>query len=324
MLEHGGNILEASRRYGVPADVWLDLSTGINPIGWPASDVLRSVWARLPEDNDGLEEAARRHYGAEHVLPVAGTQAAIQALPRLMSPAHVGVAHPAYAEHAHAWRQAGHEVGVWQSLEEAAAFDVAIVINPNNPTAARHDADSLLTLHAALRARGGTLVVDEAFIDTTPTASLAAHSHREGLIVLRSLGKFYGLAGARVGFVLAAPAFLERLHGHLGPWTIPGPSRWIARQALADAAWQEMTRARLAVASQRLAAMLTAAGLTPDGGTALFQWVKTPHASALHDWLARRGILTRLFRDPPGLRFGLPGGEADWSRLGAALRRLVP
>ncbi len=324
MLEHGGNILEASRRYGIPADVWLDLSTGINPNGWPAGDVPQSVWTRLPEDDDGLEEAARRHFGAEHVLPVAGTQAAIQALPKVTPRCRVGITHPAYAEHAHGWRQAGHEVGVWQDMEEAATFDVAVVINPNNPTAVRHDTDSLLGLHAALRAKGGALVVDEAFIDTAPAASVASLSHREGLVVLRSLGKFYGLAGARVGFVLAAPALIERLRGQLGPWTIPGPSRWIACRALADAAWQEMARARLGIASQRLAAMLTAAGLTPDGGTGLFQWVKTPHASALHDWLARRGILTRLFRDPPGLRFGLPGAEADWSRLGAALRRLVP
>lgn len=323
MLDHGGRILEASRRYGLPPSDWLDLSTGVNPDGWPVPETPRARWSRLPEDDDGLAEAARRHYGAEHVLPVSGSQAAIQALPWLRNRGRVAVMHPAYAEHALAWKRAGHEVSVVEEARAARDFDVVIVINPNNPTGKLHGADGLLDLHERLSARGGWLIVDEAFIDAELAQSLAAHAHREGLIVLRSLGKFFGLAGARVGFVLAAPDLLAGLQERLGPWAVSGPSRWIAAQALADSAWRERTRVRLIADSKRLAALLTRRALPPDGGSALFQWVKSERAQAIHDALARRGILTRLFADPSGLRFGLPGGEADWPRLDSALREAI-
>lgn len=313
-------MLEAARRYGIAPDAWLDLSTGVNPNGWPVPPVPQSVWGRLPETGDGLEDAARAYFSAALVRAVAGTQAAIQALPRLRAPCRVGVAHPSYAEHAHAWRQAGHDVGIWENLEEAAEYDVAIVINPNNPTGSRYSADALRDLHAALHARGGWLIVDEAFIDANPAASLAHESHREGLIILRGLGKFFGLAGARVGFVLAAAELLDALGRWLGPWTVPGPSRWIARHALADAVWQDAARSRVIAASLRLRALLGAMGLTPNSGTALFQWVKTSRAATIHDRLARQGILTRLFTDPPALRFGLPAAEPHWARLETALK----
>lgn len=325
MLEHGGRLLEAARRHGLPPEAWLDLSTGINPWGWPVPAAPPAAWARLPEEEDGLADRAARHYGTKAALPVAGSQAAIQALPWLRRAGRVGLAHPAYREHFRAWRRAGHEVttcGGSGCVEAARGRlpDVVVVINPNNPTGERRSAASLLDLHALLSARGGWLVVDEAFMDVEPEESLAPHADREGLIVLRSLGKFFGLAGARVGFVLAAPAFLAQLQDWLGPWALAGPSRWAAAQALADRPWQEAARARLIAAGARLARLLRDGGLPPDGGTALFQWVKTPLAHDLHEALARRGVLTRLFLDPPSLRFGLPGREADWERLAAALR----
>jgi L-threonine-O-3-phosphate decarboxylase len=324
MLDHGGRIVEASRRYGVPLPEWLDLSTGVNPNGWPVPEAPPAAWTRLPEDDDGLTDVARRYYGAGCALPVAGSQAAIQALPWLRNPCRAAVMRPAYAEHALAWKRAGHEVTAVEDARAARRCDAVIVINPNNPTGQTHSAESLLDLHERLSARGGWLIVDEAFMDAGPSQSLAAHAGREGLIVLRSLGKFFGLAGARVGFALAAPELLSRLQDRLGPWTVAGPSRWIAKQALADAAWRERTRARLAADSQRLAALLARRGLPPDGGCALFQWAKSVRARAVHEALARRGILTRLFADPPSLRFGLPGREADWSRLDAALKEAAP
>lgn len=335
MLDHGGRLLEAARRYGVPPSGWLDLSTGINPDGWPVPETPQAAWARLPEDGDGLVEAARRFYGAGQVLPVAnglpmanvlpaaGSQAAIQALPWLRDPCRVAVMHPGYAEHALAWKRAGHEVTLSSSLAQAHDRDVVVVINPNNPTGELHGADTLLDLRKRLNARGGWLIVDEAFMDAEPSQSLASCASLEGLIVLRSLGKFFGLAGARVGFALAAPSLLVRLQDRLGPWTVAGPSRRIATQALADIVWQERARARLLANSQRLAALLTRRGLPPDGGSALFQRVKSAHAQPVHEALARRGVLTRLFADPPSLRFGLPSAEADWTRLDAALEETL-
>lgn len=326
MLEHGGKLRQAAVRYGIPLEDWLDLSTGINPNGWPVPEVPPSCWARLPEDDDGLEQAAQRYYGVEHLLPVAGSQAAIQTLPRLRPRSRVAVLDPGYAEHAYAWRRTGHQVTAVaaQHLDEVVQdFDVLLLIHPNNPTGARFSVEQLLDWHTQLAARGGWLIVDEAFMDVTPEHSLCAYSARPGLIVLRSLGKFFGLAGLRVGFVCAQASLLARLHGVLGPWSVSAPARWVATSALTDSTWQDAARQRLGTDGTRLQALLARHGLSPDGGCALFQWVRTPDAQHLHEALARQGILTRLFIESSSLRFGLPGNEADWTRLEAALSGLT-
>jgi cobalamin biosynthetic protein CobC len=281
-----------------------------------------SLWTRLPEDEDGLEAAAQDYYGTSSVLPVAGSQAAIQALPQLIPPCHVGVISPGYAEHAQAWRRVGHTVENVPIAEiDAATFrsNVVVLIHPNNPTGTRFRHDRLLRWHEALAARGGWLVVDEAFMDTTPEQSLTPLSDQPGLIVLRSLGKFFGLAGARVGFVCAEQKLLARMKLQLGPWALPNPSRHIATRALDDHAWQVSTREQLRHASERLRALLSGHDLAPQGGCDLFQWVPTPRATELHEQLARAGILTRLFETPASLRFGLPGTDTDWVRLNATL-----
>jgi cobalamin biosynthesis protein CobC len=322
LLEHGGALRAAAARYGIPLGDWLDLSTGINPQGWPVPAVPAEVWRRLPEDEDGLESAAAAYYGTAALLPVAGTQAAIQALPLIRAPGRVGVLHPSYAEHEQAWRRAGHRVErlAGEHLDAAVAgLDVLVLVQPNNPTGVRFSPDALLDWRARLAERGGWLVVDEAFVDAAPADSLAGQVGLPGLIVLRSLGKFFGLAGARVGFVLAEPVVLERLRESLGPWTVSGPGRWAATRALADRAWQDRTRVELDRAGTRLADLLRRQRLPVAGGTALFQWVPLPEADFWRDALARRGILVRRFADPPGLRFGLPGAEPAWRRLELAL-----
>ncbi|QQP98480.1 threonine-phosphate decarboxylase CobD [Lysobacter enzymogenes] len=325
MLEHGGRLLRAAQRYGIPAAQWLDLSTGINPDSWPLPQIPARAWQRLPEDDDGLAEIAAGYYGAPQALPVAGSQAAIQALPELRARSRVGVLAPGYAEHAHAWRRAGHEVETLSGddlLAQRERYDVVVLIHPNNPGGDRFERDALLALHQGLAARGGWLLIDEAFMDATPERSLCGDTARDGLIVLRSAGKFFGLAGARAGFVCAAPALLAALRERLGPWTLTGPARYVLRHALADRDWQQAMRAQLRAQGERLAALLAAHGLAPSGGSAFFQWRRDPRAAQLHDALARRAILTRLFEQPASLRFGLPGGEDEWRRLDAALAEL--
>ena len=320
MLEHGGRLLQAVRRYGIPRESWLDLSTGINPNTWQGAPLAIASWNRLPEEEDGLLEAAAAYYGAPSVLPVCGSQAAIQMLPKLRTHSRVGVPVLGYNEHAHRWQQAGHEVTPLALSDFGTALDrldVLVVSNPNNPTGERVTPARLLEWHTALSARGGWLVIDEAFADCTPENSVARYTaDRAGLIVLRSLGKFFGLAGARVGFVLASRLLLSTLADALGPWTIAGPSRAVARGALLDRAWQEATRQRLRADSRRLADLLTRGGLAPQGGCELFQWVPTDRALEIHERLASKGVLTRHFGSVPSLRFGLP---ADWNRLEEAL-----
>ncbi len=327
MLEHGGKLRLAATHYGIALEQWLDLSTGINPNGWQGAQPPLSSWARLPEDDDGLEQAASHYYGAQQLLPVAGSQAAIQTLPKLRAPCRVGVLAHSYNEHAHAWQNAGHDVDLITADQLGVAVehhDVLVLVNPNNPTGVRFDAQTLLRWHEQLAARGGWLLVDEAFMDCTPEASLAKHTGKPGLIVLRSLGKFFGLAGARVGFVLAHQGLLRTLQEALGPWTICGAARWLATKALNDRAWQHTTRTQLMEQGQRLNSLLSHHVLRPDGDTALFQSIATNQAQAVHEQLAKQGVLTRLFIDQPRIRFGLPASEAEWQNLEHALAQVKP
>ncbi|MET3447668.1 threonine-phosphate decarboxylase CobD [Ralstonia sp. 1138] len=328
-IMHGGNLAAARARYGEPAGGWLDLSTGINPHGYSIPPIPPDAWLRLPED-DGLEALAAAHYGvinAHAVLAVAGSQAAIRTLPTLLPRGRTGIAQIGYSEYAPAFARAGHDV---VPLPESAFLgdlpkDVQhlVVVNPNNPTARLVPAETLRDWHMRLHARGGTLIVDEAFIeafDDGPT--LAPLAGTPGLVVLRSIGKFYGLAGARIGFTLAAPELLTALREALGHWTVNGPARAVVRSALADTAWQAATRAQLQAAGARLSALLDRHGL-PNVATPLFAWAPATHAPALHVGLARLGIWTRLFDAPvSGLRFGLPPDETGWQRLADALASL--
>lgn len=325
MLEHGGNLAQAAARYGIPLENWLDLSTGINPAGYPVTTIPAQVWQRLPMDGDELTQVARGYYGCTHLLATAGSQAALQALPKLRAPCVVAMLKPMYQEHAFAWRSHGHEVREFSHLQDIASLsevgevDVVLLCNPNNPTAATFVRTDLLDLHRTLQQRGGWLVVDEAFMDCTPELSIAHYSDLPGLIVLRSLGKFFGLAGARVGFVLGQQAMLERMQQMLGPWPVSGPSRYIAALALADRIWQQKTRENLIASSLKLASLLQQYGLAANNGTALFQLVYTPHFEALHQHMAAHGIWLRMFREIGALRFGLPPQDG-WEKLELALK----
>ncbi|EPL14943.1 threonine-phosphate decarboxylase CobD [Pseudomonas sp. CF161] len=323
MLEHGGRLRKAAAQYGIAENAWLDLSSGLAPWPFPIPEIPLRAWARLPETDDGLERAACDYYGASEVLPVAGSQAAIQLLPRLRRAGKVGVLSPCYAEHAEAWRRSGYIVR--EVLEQEVDFfldslDVLVVVNPNNPTGLSLTPERLLDWHGRLAQRGGWLVVDEAFMDTTPQLSLAAHAHQVGLIVLRSFGKFFGLAGVRLGFVLAERKLLKLLAEQVGPWAVSGPTRVVGQACLQDAPGHARQRLRCDAASLRLAAILERHGLKPQGGCALFQWLIVADAENLYEFMARRGILLRLFVHNSSLRFGLPADEADWSRLEQALQ----
>ena len=326
LLHHGGGVQAAVARYGIPFSSWMDLSTGINPYGWRPLMVPEDIWQRLPENEDDLVQAARAYYNTEQILPVAGSQAAIQTLPMLRQPCRVGVLDPGYAEHAHTWRRCRHQVRLIpdEEIDQAISeLDVLIIVNPNNPTGKIFPITQLLDWYECLAPRGGWLVIDEAFIDCTPEQSLASYCTRPGLIVLRSLGKFFGLAGARVGFVCAQEELLIRLNVLLGPWTISSASRWIAGKALKDTSWQQRTRARLILDSARLQTLLSDYGFRPSRGCVLFQWSRTPFAADMHQRIARFGILTRLFVEPSSLRFGLPGSENDWDRLNDTLGQVT-
>jgi len=228
---------------------------------------------------------------------------------------------PTYAEHARAAAIAGHQVSEVSDFAALAQADLAVIVNPNNPDGRVIERDRLLGLAAGLRARGGLLVVDEAFMDVGPRQhSLAGDADQGGLVVLRSFGKFFGLAGLRLGFALSDSATVERLEMQFGPWAVAGPALEYGIRALADIGWQDAMRASLAEGAARLDALFGRFGVPVAGGTTLFRYISLPDAACLFSALGERGILLRHFNDRPFvLRAGLPGSEVEWQRLESAL-----
>ena len=325
---HGGDLDWAEQRFGRPAEGWIDLSTGINPRPYPMPSVPAEAWHRLPAAAalGRLLTAAAERYGApgpQTVAAAPGTQALIRLLPRLWRERSVAVVGPTYGEHAASWRDAGHTPIESSDLEEAAGTaQIVVLTNPNNPDGRRFDPAILDRIADRLAARDGVLVVDEAFADLAPELSLAGTAAKPGRLVLRSFGKFYGLAGLRLGFAIASAMLISRIRNALGAWPVSGPAMAIGAAALADQDWSASTRARLAAAGEALRHPLQAAGFKIVGGTDLFVLAAHPNADAVFARLGYAGIFVRHFPDRPDhLRFGLPADEAAFDRLVRALAR---
>jgi cobalamin biosynthetic protein CobC len=324
--EHGGDLGSARRMFPDAPEPFVDLSTGINPNPYPVPSLSADLFARLPESAAlaKLAAVAAATYGAPsaaHVVPAPGTQLLLPAVAGLVEPGRAAVLTPTYAEHARTAALAGHSVIEVRDIAALGDAQLAILTNPNNPDGRLWAKGELLAMAKTLRARGGVLVVDEAFMDVElADASLADAVSLGNIVVLRSFGKFFGLAGLRLGFALAAPPLVQRIASRLGPWAVSGPALAIGAQALADRAWIDGTRSRLAAAANRLDAILTAAGLDIVGGTTLFRLAHGRKANALFVHLGRAGIFVRRFHDHPAwLRFGLPAAEQDWQLLQKAM-----
>jgi len=326
-LQHGGALDAAIARHGGARADWLDLSTGINPSPPPLPKLDPTLWQRLPEgglEHDALA-AARRCYGAPKtagIVAAPGTQALIAALPRLFASTDVAILAPTYSEHALTFAAAGHRVSRFERLEAVSgAARIVVVVNPNNPDGRIFEPAELLALADRLAAQDGLLVVDEAFADVDASRSLASRTGRDGLLVYRSFGKFFGLAGLRLGFALTTPTLAAQLAERLGTWAVSGPALAIGAALLGNDALVAETRAGILRQQRRLRTTLAAVGLPLVGGTGLFATVAHPGAHELFAALCRRHILTRPFQTPADwLRFGNPADGAEAARLETALR----
>lgn len=361
---HGGCLNQAIKKYAVDKTSldktsldktnWLDLSTGINPNGWPVPTIPASVYNRLPENDDGLIEAARAYYQTKNILPVSGSQEAIQLLPIIFQQhdllpknAKVGIISPCYAEHEFQWQKNNFSIlhltteTVDDIIEQ---LDVLLLINPNNPTGERIAVNTIKAWQSKLSQHNGYLIIDEAFMDSTPENSILGKCPMDNLIVLRSVGKFFGLAGVRCGFVIARRDILSLLEYHQGPWSVSGPTRWLVKKALSDTQWIADNKGYLKNASGRLETLLKKY-LSKNNrqificGTVLYKTIFMQSALPVFEQLAKKGVLVRLLDKScscksctaqyktiddqhKGLRFGLPADEKQWQQLEIVLQSI--
>jgi cobalamin biosynthetic protein CobC len=309
--DHGGGLDAAAAAFGGAREDWLDLSTGINPVPYPVGHLTQDAWTALPDQSaiDRLTWAARAFWSVPDgasIVVAPGASALIARLPTLLSGDRVRIPGPTYNEHA-----ASFQIADWTVLQDGDA-DAQVHVHPNNPDGRRLDRREV--------GATGTTIVDESFCDTCPGISLVGRSDEPGVIVLKSFGKFWGLAGLRLGAMIATPDLCARMSDALGPWAVSGPALDIGTRALEDRAWAETTRARLARDAARLDAMMAARGVDLVGGTTLFRTYSVADATQFQSQLAKSRIWTRVFPySRTWVRLGLPGGEDDWRRLWDAL-----
>ncbi|MCV6595935.1 MAG: pyridoxal phosphate-dependent class II aminotransferase [Mangrovicoccus sp.] len=318
--DHGGGVDGAAARWGGARSDWLDLSTGINPCPYPVPDLPAAAWHALPDRAaaQALDAAARRFWAVPEgaaVLAAPGASALIAQIPYLSPAGQVHIPSPTYNEHAGSFAEAG-----WQVMSEAPTPKTApdpvsarVLVHPNNPTGQ--------WWHEELAAP--LLVLDESFADEDPNQSRIAEAVQPGRIILKSFGKFWGLAGLRLGFAIGDPALIAALAARLGPWPVSGPALHIGAAALSDPAWAEASRARLRQDAARLDELVLSAGGRLVGGTTLFRLYDVGSGGRWQTHLAEHRIWSRIFPYAPDwLRLGLPGTEADWSRLERVLEAM--
>jgi cobalamin biosynthetic protein CobC len=322
---HGGDLSEAEKMFGLPPLGWLDLSTGVNLNPYPNVDLKNPSLHELPQRRqmETLLAAARRYYGVPTdigIVAASGSQALLQCLPTLWSSKKISILGPTYAEHARAWAEGGHQVSIVKGLTDVRKDDIAVIVNPNNPDGRTVPPAQLLDLRNVENVGNGLLVLDEAFADTDPMASIIPQLQNNTVLVLRSFGKFFGLPGVRLGFAVGMPHLLERLSGKLGPWAVSGPAIEIGTRALNDTRWIKTTRIQLLERRNKLDAIILRAGLKILGGTNLFRLVHFTRAQEIFYHLGKAGVFVRNFPEhKTWLRLGVPGSEPDFCRLEEAL-----
>ncbi|MCD2173324.1 threonine-phosphate decarboxylase CobD [Rhizobium sp. C4] len=322
---HGGGVSAAARAFGIAPENWLDLSTGINPVppALPAFDP--QLFHRLPDADlhDDVRRAAGRFYGSGEVLPIAaaGTQPLIRLLASNLGKGRVAILSPTYGEYRAVFSAAGHHVDEIATLAAVTAdHQAVVVVNPNNPDGRLYSRADLLALSLDLAERGATLVVDEAFGEMHPEASLAGVvAHHPHLVVLKSFGKFFGFAGARLSFAIAGDRHAGPLEAGLGPWPVSGPALALARHCFGLDA-QEIRR-EIWQRAAGLEIVIAGAGLRVRANAGLFLLIETPDAASLFDHLGHHGILTRIFDyGSDWMRIGLPADQGELDRLALALQ----
>ena len=328
-IMHGGRLDEAIEQYGGDREDWLDLSTGINPRTYPIGEISDHVWQRLPGWNaeKNLLDSARQYYQVKKdigIVAANGTQALIQVLPEILNVEKVAIVSPTYGEHQNCWAMRGASIACPDDFGTAIeTADIVVVGNPNNPDGKTYLPEQLAEGAGNLAQRGGCLIIDEAFCDVRPNLSLVP-ALPENAIVLRSFGKFFGLAGLRLGFALCHPGLALKFSQRTGPWSVSGPALAIGAKALSDKTWQHDAIKWIFQQSEKQGEILSELSLAVTGNAGLFMDVHCAGVETVHQKLLAEKILIRDFAERPGfLRFGLCADDGELERLSATLRRII-
>lgn len=309
--DHGGGVNAAVDQYGGAPEDWIDLSTGINPNPYPIPTIPSKFWHTLPDSQptQDLLSAARSLWNIPkdaEIVPASGVSAIIAALPLVVPSKSVNIVGPTYNEFAASFRDHGSKV--------TDTAPVQIRVHPNNPDGRFYSQSEVENLHQKLT------IIDESFCDVCPDHSLIHLASQPNYIILKGTGKFWGLAGMRLGFAITTPNIAEKLRQLLGPWSISGPAQFIGAQALSDNAWIANTRLNLQMMAKQFDAVLKQQSLSVIGGTDLFRLAHCDNAQRLYDHLCKHHILTRVFPYSENwIRFGLPANAHDLSMVKRAL-----
>ncbi|WP_025565698.1 threonine-phosphate decarboxylase [Psychromonas sp. SP041] len=326
---HGGQLSRVAKQYQIPEKDWLDLSTGIAPFSYPIPDIPQQAWQNLPTISENLIEVAKAYYQTQYCWPVAGSQALIEKLPELWNDKkkylhtnvnsdfilerHAYLPKVGYKEHQQAWCKGGYQLHFYQDslptdIEENS---VVVVINPNNPLTDTFTIDQLKTLQNLCEQQQALLIIDEAFADIfTPEFSFSPHlstlKQTADVLVLRSFGKFFGLAGLRVGFVCSNKHWCETIQEVSGPWAVNGAALFISEQALQDRTWQANQLKRLQTQSEVMQELLKAyLPVLRMEANALFITIFLSDAPVVYQQLCENAIYVRLTDENDSLRFGI-------------------
>jgi len=349
-LVHGGQLQQVAQQYARPIAEWLDLSTGISPSSYPIPSIPTHIWQQLPQPTPSLIVAAKHYYGTDNIVATSGSQAVIKQLPSIFKQ-HVAeqfISEPliaqqliaenstdtstvwlpqvGYKEHERAWREQGFAIQQYTQLPtstQLTAHCIVVVINPNNPTGELFSRNTLLALLDDIQALKGWLILDEAFMDVVkPSQSIIAHTNNPHLLVLRSVGKFFGLAGIRLGFLSAHPQWLQALATLSSPWEVNGPAQYITEIALIDRRWQQQQLLTLTSLSTALEQLLMTTFACPVTGSVLFKTVLIANAPKVYALLCQEGVYVRLCDEQNALRFGIPD-QNGLAKLTKVLQRLA-
>lgn len=350
---HGGQLSRVAKQYQIPEQEWLDLSTGIAPFSYPIPKIPTHIWQNLPTITDSLVNAAKAYYQAPYCWPLAGSQQLIEKLPELwnckvaelnnipLKEKHAYLPKVGYKEHQQAWSKAGYRLHFYQqSLPcDIQQNSVVVVINPNNPLTDAFTIDQLKQCQELCTQQQALLIIDEAFADIfEPEFSFIYHltdlndityqEHRldqisENVIVLRSVGKFFGLAGLRIGFVCSSQEWCQTVQENIGPWSINGPALFITEQVLKDKTWQVTQKMRLQQQSKVMRSILEThfVGARIEAN-ALFITVFLNQAADVYHQLCEQGIYVRLTDENDSLRFGI-ANETQLKKLQLALIKVI-